>query len=295
MTSASRRSLDLFSTSPKTGAFPVKGLSASPVLKCSYNAPYFAYEKDKKAYGVSQGCCNHWDCKKCGLVRAKTEYGRIVAGTEILAEIAPIYFFTLTCRGRSLSVRDAETGYLGWTNRFLDNARSRAKKYNQHWAYVQVTEKQKRGHPHSHILSTFNPMDTYEDWVYSKSYTDSEIEHTWKRRLRSDWMQKAVVSAGLGEQYDLSLVRTSKAASRYVAKYMFKPSMFSDEYPKGWKRVRYSQSFPKLPDRETNAFVLLSRADWKKLASMAAWVITDDPQTKEEVLYQLHGHDVLVS
>lgn len=288
------RSLDQFSTSPKTGAFPVEGLRAAPLLNCSYNAPYFAYQKQGKFYGVSQGCCNHWDCPKCGQLRAKHEYGRIVNGITSIGEKTPIYFITVTCKGKGLSVADSERGYLEWTNRLLDNARARAKKFKQDWFYVQVTEKQKRGHPHSHILTTFNPMDTYSDWVYSKKYSDTEIEHLWKWKLRSDWLQKAVISAGLGEQYDISLVVTAKAASRYVAKYMFKEAMFQDHYPKGWKRVRYSQSFPQLPERETNAFVLLSRTDWQKLAGLAATIVTDSENTKSQVLWELRGHDVLV-
>lgn len=290
-----RHSLDLFSTSPKTGAFPVRGLSASSDLYCTYSAPYFAFKREGKAYGVSQGCCNHWDCPRCGILRAKQEYGRMVSGIELLAEKHEIFFITLTCRGRGLSVDAATQGYLGWTNRLLDAARCRSKKFDQEWHYVQVTEKQKRGHPHSHILTTFNPMDTYTDWVYSKTYTDTEVHHTYKRRLRSNWLQKTVISAGLGEQYDLSSVRTAKAAARYVAKYMFKSSMFTDDFPKGWKRIRYSQKFPHLQERTTDAFVLLSGDDWRRLATLAVIVTTDNEQTKGEVLYQLKGHDVLVS
>lgn len=158
-----------------------------------------------------------------------------------------------------------------------------------------MTERQKRGHPHSHILTTFVPENLYHDWIYSKEYTNDEIVETWKWALRSNQIHDLAVSAGLGDQYDISLVQTAAAASRYVAKYMFKDSMFGVHWPKKWRRVRYSQTFPKLPDKETNAFVLLSQADWSKLAALAAFIYTDSPETKDECLYRLAGNDILVS
>lgn len=287
-------SLDLFSTSQtKTGAFPVSVCDASSAI-CLYYAPYFAYKKEGKFYGVSQGCCNHWDCPRCGLLRAKQEYGRIVEGCLLLSKTRPLYFITVTCLGREISVHEATEKYLEWTNRFLTACRTKAKREGQEWYYVQVTEKQKRGHPHSHFLTTFSPNDLREG-----------EKDNWRRKggilvneripcLRSDWLQSIIISAGLGSQYDVSRVKTAAAASRYVAKYLFKPTIFTAVWPKGWKRVRYSQSFPQLPERETNAFVLLARSDWQKLASLATAIVTDSPQTKEQVLWELRGHDVLV-
>jgi len=222
------------------------------------------------------------------------EYGRIVAGVQKLAETRSICFITPTCRGKELSVEAAEKGYLEWTNRFLTACRTSCKRKGQHWDYVQVTEKQKRGHPHSHILTTFVPENIYHDWTYSKTYSEAEVFETWKWALRSNQLRDYVVMAGLGEQYDLSLAQTPVAASRYIAKYMFKDSMFGTHWPKGWKRVRYSQTFPKLPNKVTDAFVLLSRRDWEKLASLAASIYTDSPETKDECLYRLAGHDILV-
>jgi len=286
-------SLDLFSTSQTKRAFRFGETCASPVL-CIYHAPYFAYQKEGRFYGVLQGSCNHWDCPKCGLQRAKYEYGRIVEGVQTLAKSYTIYFYTITCRGSDLSAKDAEENYLKWTNRFLSSARIKAKREGQDWYYVQVTEKQKRGHPHSHILTTFTPGDLYEG--YTEKWRQIQGAMVCERipALRSNWIAKTVTRSGLGSQYDISTVRTAAAASRYVAKYMFKDSMFGTHWPKGWKRVRYSQNFPKLPEKETSAFVLLSSADWGTLAGLASVVITDSPQTKTEVLYRLSGHDILV-
>lgn len=107
--------------------------------------------------------------------------------------------------------------------------------------------------------------------------------------LRSEWFGKRVVSAGLGEQYDISRVEEQRAVSRYVAKYMFKATAFAADWPKGWKRVRYSQSFPKLPERDTEAFVLMKSADWQKLASLAKVITCQDKETYE-ITSRVMGH-----
>lgn len=288
---ATSASLDLFSTSPTKEDF----CSSFSPQKCSYNAPYFAYQAEGKIWNVVQGNCHHWDCPKCGIGRAKQEYGRIVEGCRNLAQHGRILFITITCKGRSLGVKEAEKNYLTWTNRFLDACRQRCKRSVQEWYYVQVTERQKRAHPHSHILTTFDPQDCYQGHVEKW-----ETSREGKRRkvkipaLRSDWIQTQVRRSGLGEQYDISIVETVEGASRYVAKYLFKDSIFTTDWPKRWKRVRYSQSFPKLPERKTEAFVLLQHADWYRLAKAAVVVNAVGYEAFEEARNQLHFHDTIV-
>jgi len=163
------------------------------------------------------------------------------------------------------------------------------------WFYAQVTEAQKRGHPHSHILTTFSPHDLVEG--ATPNYTtgsDGTSRQGWKDALRSDWLQEMVQKAGLGEQYDISVVKSAEAASRYVAKYLFKDSQFGTHFPKGWKRVRYSQSWPKFEKEKTDAFVLLSRDDWHHLASLATVVDAAPGDALENTQYFMTGHDVIV-
>lgn len=58
------------------------------------------------------------------------------------------------------------------------------------------------------------------------------------------------------------MVDSTEACSRYVAKYLFK-SQTADVWPKGWKRIRYSQNWPKLPENHNpKAFVILTAWDW---------------------------------
>jgi len=262
---------------------------------CKYRAPFFAYEEVPKRYGVIQGNCNHWDCPKHGEEVARQHYGRIVEGARKLdAQGVKLAFLTVTCRGKDLDADYAFKHYLEWTNRLLDAARAKAtRRTKAHepeiWSYVQVTEKQKRSHPHSHILISFMPSDTVlgfvEKWVSGREGWKMEIVPA----LRSDWLQDEVIAAGLGEQYDISEVESIEAASRYIAKYMFKPSQFSAEFPPNWKRVRYSQSWPKLPVRKTNAFPLISLEDWAELSSRAVVIDARDSAAYFECQHYLGG------
>lgn len=283
--------LDQFSTSPTKEDF----CSDFSSQKCTYNAPYFAYQSADKIWTVVQGNCHHWDCPRCGIGRAKQEYGRIVEGCRTLEKTSNLYFLTITCKGRGLGVKEAEENYLEWTNRFLDACRQRCKRSDGQWVYVQVTERQKRAHPHSHILTTFNPSDLYLGHVFKwVTLPSGRRQSTREIALRSDWIANQVIRSGLGEQYDFSIVGKAEAASRYVAKYLFKDSIFENTWPKRWKRVRYSHSFPKLPERKTDAFVLLEHTDWYKLASKAFVVHAVGFDAFEEAKSQLHFHDTIV-
>src|SRR4029453_7055324 len=262
-------SLDLFSTSPTT-ALQERMACNSP---CAYNAPFFAYQTEQKGWHIQQGNCHHWDCPRCGLGRAKQEYGRMVQGCRLLAEKYPLYFITITCKGKEISHEYAEENYGKWTNRLLDACRLQSKRSCGQWHYVQVTERQKGLPPHPHFASTYCPPVSEIVTVRKKKRQESgQYKIVVSESIRSDWFEGQIKRSGLGEQYNITLIQNAEAASRYIAKYLFKPSIFTSDWPKGWKRIRYSQSFPDAAERETNAIVLLSQEDWYKLASKAAIV-----------------------
>jgi len=285
-------SLDQFSTSPTR----YQDLcSVSPAALCSFGAPFFAFKREGLRYGVTQGCCNHWECPRCGQQVARRHYGRIVEGIRKLSENGKIWFVTITCRGADLSEKDATLNYLKWTSKLLDACYADAKRKGKDWHYVQVTEKQKRGHPHSHILTTWCPDDVHLG--HATKWSTGNDKYPVPERilaLRSDWLQARVVASGLGEQYDISSVEAVEGAARYVAKYCFKPAQFQAHYPKGWKRVRYSGKFPKLPKIKSDAFVLLSGDDWRHLASVAAVVDAETGEAYESACFYLHSSDTIV-
>jgi hypothetical protein len=208
-----------------------------------------------------------------------------VEGAETLHSAGnQLYFWTITCRGKECSIEQAEQNYLLWCNRLFTAARQKAKLQNHHWAYVAVTERQKRLHPHSHIITTYAPND-------AKAYAKGEILPNRRRArhdtLWSDWFRKTNVSSGLGQECDISAVRNPVAVAVYIAKYLFKEAI-NTQWPKGWKRVRYSQNWPKLPERKSEeAFPLVRMADWLKVAAMDEKIYATDSVAYEAALARL--------
>lgn len=232
--------LDLFSTSQKI---------------CSYNAPFIAVMNGEKSR-IFQACCNHWDCPRCGEMRAKHEYGRIVNGARELAASHTLYFYTFTCRGSDLRLDIAQRDYLLWTNRLLSTMRARCKAEGGYWCYVQVTERQRRGHPHSHLLMAWLPRG-------AEKRTDSK----GKPYFYSQWFRAAHEKSGLGTESKITPVGSPEATAKYIAKYLFKDAQFTI-MPKHWKRVRYSQNFPPAAVDETQLpegyITLNTPQDWRR-------------------------------
>lgn len=260
-----------------TPALDLLSTSQTRLWVCPFGAPFVASVIGGEGR-IFQSCCNHWECPCCGEVRARQEYARIVHGSEQLAIKHSLYFWTITCRGRDVDLAEAEAMYYAWTNKLLTNLRTKARRAEIHWAYVQVTERQKktRAHPHSHIITTYRLPDAVET-----------RDATGKMVLVSEQFSRANASAGLGERHTISEVRSAAAVARYVAKYMFKDTM-RETFPRKWKRVRYSENFPKLPVKTPDVMIVLhSPADWRH-ADMTplTWVADND------MIYQMALHRI---
>jgi len=245
---------------------------------CAYAAPYLCYKNEQTGiWNVAQGCCNHWDCPRCGILRAKEEYAKMVNGAETIeGQGRQMYFWTLTCRGKEMSKSEAERGYLGWTNALLNVARNRANRAGDYWAYVAVTERQRRGHPHSHMITTYLPPDHFP---FAKGDRLPNGRRARRDCIWSEWFRAANFKAGLGAECDISAVQSAAAVSRYVAKYLFKQTTL-DVWPKGWKRVRYSQNWPKLPEvSNPTAFPVITFYDWQRVFDLREPVRADSINT----------------
>jgi hypothetical protein len=291
--------LDLFSTSQtKHGHHKNSSKNTDRRIydECTNNAPYFAYQIEGKKWGVVQGCCNDWTCPRCGQQRAREEYGRIVAGAREVGKNNELYLLTITCRGRELTYEQAQNGYLEWTNRLLTRLRTSTKRLGGKWYYAAVTERQTRGHPHSHFITTFSPADqeTVKKGEGKTYFTSGEVFPAKHNTIQSKSLERACVECGLGRQYDISRIESFEAASRYVAKYLFKETIFETIWPVGWRRVRYSQNWPRLPEIKSDAMLLLTNEDWNNLARKALIINTKDDGAKEMVRRKLSLADVII-
>lgn len=288
--------LDQFSTSQTSGAeisaalrleadFQIEQSYLVQGETCENHAPYIFYVDGAHQARLVQGCCNSWTCPRCGQIRARKEYGRIVDGARKLHESGHIlYFWTLTCRGKEMPLETAESEYLVWTNRLFTAARTKASRAGAFWSYVQVTERQARGHPHSHVISTYSPPDAVEYGEGSLLPSGRIASHD---TLWSEWFRSANVAAGLGQECDLTLIRNPVAVAVYVSKYLFKDSM-TTRFEKGWRRIRYAQSFPRLPELKNDfAFPVVKLEDWKRMQALGLPVQADSLYTYHAALARL--------
>lgn len=289
-------SLDQFSTSQTTpletsealrfeAEFQIEQSYAVQGETCENHAPYIYFVDSAGSARLVQGCCNSWTCRRCGQIRARKEYGRIVDGARQLhASGHLLYFWTLTCQGKEMPLETAETEYLIWTNRLFTAARTKAARAGAFWCYVQVTERQARGHPHSHVISTYSPPDAVEYGVGSRLPNGRIATHD---TLWSEWFRSANVRAGLGVECDLSYIQNPVAVAVYVSKYLFKDSM-GTKFEKGWRRIRYAQSFPKLPEvQNEQAFPVVTFADWQRVEKIGKPTRTDSEYTYYAALARL--------
>lgn len=241
--------------------------------RCERGAPYIFFVASNHAAHIVQGSCNDWTCPRCGQIRARKEYGRIVQGARQLSdEGRALYFWTLTCRGGDMPLATAEKEYLTWTNRLLTSARTKCTRADGIWAYVQVTERQKRLHPHSHLITTYSPDDGIP-------YLSGEILPNGRKAkhdcIWSEWFIRANQRAGLGVECSLSAIENAVAVAVYVSKYLFKDSM-TTKFQKGWRRIRYSRNWPKLPDpKNVEAFPLVTIRDWQRMDALNMTVRAD--------------------
>lgn len=201
----------------------------------------------------------------------------MVWGAQVLADEGhKLYFYTFTCRGRELPLKAAEAFYYDWTNVLLTAMRTKCKREGRtgYWAYVQVTERQERLHPHSHLLCNYLPADAMET-ANSKGH----------RVFVSAWFTAAHWRAGLGERTEISLADNIEATARYIAKYLFKDSM-TTVWPRKWKRVRYSQKWPRPPHMDADyAQPLLTPFHWHDAAEQNVEFVCESDE-----IYQIAIH-----
>lgn len=202
----------------------------------------------------------------------------MVYGAETLQKQGhTLYFITLTCRGSGMSIEQAESDYYKWTTRLLNASRNDTRRRHGAWHYCQVTERQKRLHPHSHLISTFLPKDARTSFKVLPGGQRREV-------ILSDWFEARCVSAGLGHIYEITEVRSAKGVASYVAKYLFKDAM-STKWPKGWRRIRYSRSWPR--ETKTNiddGWALLNKVDWLRVKQLQRTIRTSSPCVYNDAL-----------
>jgi hypothetical protein len=171
--------------------------------------------------------CGMWSCTGCARRLARKWARRAYLHIEAKSETgASFYFYTLTLG--SAYRYDVERGFRSLPTLWgaLRKDISRKKGNFEYLAFVEG-QPERRGMPHFHILMDCEPP----------------AERNKGGKITKHALHNYAVKRGFGYETDLSLVG-SKLASFYVCKYASKQH---EAIPSGFRRVRCSQTWTKLP------------------------------------------------
>jgi hypothetical protein len=188
--------------------------------------------------------CGSWACRYCAK-RLALEWAKR-ARLHIANSGADYYFITLTLGSGYNNPKMAFKGL----PKIWDAIRKwvqRAIGKSERWDYLAFVEgqPQRGGMPHFHILSSLG----IGALATQKQATSARKRYLRRRKIRiKDW----AVARSVGFQADERIVNGSQAAS-YVAKYATKQHPVT---PKGFRRVRATQSWAKLPEWSGDALLV---------------------------------------
>lgn len=167
--------------------------------------------------------CGQWTCPHCRQVLARQWAARTY---EAIKATDGAYFLTFTLWGNIASPTE---GYRK-IPKLWDRLRKKFQRRLDDWTYIAFCEGQTKtrgGMPHFHVLTDQYPFTAR--------------------------VKDLAVSCGFGYEAEKEAVSERKAAY-YVSKYVSKGD---PAIPKGFRRVRTSQDFPKLPETPPPAPVIV--------------------------------------
>jgi hypothetical protein len=175
--------------------------------------------------------CKKWDCPACAPInRAKWCVRAYQGSQKLIREGRSISFVTLTSHpalGPDGSVAVLRSAW--------DMLNKRVHRIEPFVSYIMIPERHKDGRVHVHMLTT------------------SILEKRW-------WKDNGA-ECGFGYMADREPLCSPEGAAWYVSKYTTK-SLEGEKWPKGFRRVRTSQNFPKLtklPSPPDWSFMLLPK------------------------------------
>lgn len=160
--------------------------------------------------------CDTYECEDCAL-RIRARHARRIALAERAFPDAHFSFVTLTSHE---DVRDADKSLSLLAGAFQAWKQRMQRRYGA-FEYAAVFERHRSGAAHMHLLIN--------------------------RAVSKKHVRKNARALGLGYMADVQRIAPA-VAGRYVSKYLAKGS---GAFPKRFRRVRYSQKWPKLPERTT--------------------------------------------
>ena len=197
--------------------------------------------------------CKQWNCPYCGPMLAKEWAFVAWHGTrKFQNEGVKVVFATITSHEKLTQKTSMDVWPSAWKK-----LRQRIVREYGPMQYFMVSEQHRSGVLHMHALVT--------------------------AEMRLTWLKTAARGCGLGYMADVKPVDQSIAAAFYVSKYLGK---FGLVWPKGWRRVRISQDWPReiidTPEDDTQVTMLGSVLTRREILAQVAG-------------YESIGFDVYVS
>lgn len=190
------------------------------------------YEENEAHF--SRPDCRVWGCEQCAKAMAYDHKRRIAEGIRAIGGVW--WFITITAHENAktthASLKNIQQGFTKLTERL------RRKHGTTH--YIITHELHEDGRVHAHMLYQ---CDT-PFWEYH--YAPLRKKQKTPKRLQDHTRE-----CGMGYIVDCRQVEDRERAVGYVAKYISK-SMSEAIYPKRFKRVRYSVSFPKTAKEQSD-------------------------------------------
>lgn len=162
--------------------------------------------------------CGLWSCPECAQINKEMWTWRASSGGLVLfQELGAIEFLTLTSHEKLSAAASVDV----WPDAWKKLA-ERARYHGGEFQYFAVPERHKTGRLHVHAIIA----------------TEAQLpKRFWKNAARA---------CGMGYQADLQEVLHVGGVGGYVGKYLAKTLQYS-HWKKGFRRVRTSQGWPKLP------------------------------------------------
>lgn len=204
--------------------------------KCRKENRVFLYTMDNHKVRIIRPGCKQWNCAHCA-ARKRGEWAmRIYHGVDFysVTEGATWNFVTLTSHKK---LKTFESTLAVWPRawaKLSTRLRREAKSNGSTMRYVLLPEhhRDKRLHTHMIVNQPFG------------------IRLSKRGKWYSSWLKKQAAQCGLGHQADIKPVGNAAGAAYYTTKYIAK-TLDVDDWPRGLRRVRTSQSWPTIPREET--------------------------------------------
>lgn len=207
-----------FFQSPEGGLILIRTIQQNSSCIYARKMMLQAINSSKKQVVLFPPFCKKWDCPICGPKNAHKARLRALAGYEaFVSQGHKMSFLTLTPHEKLSSAASIPVMAKAW-----NKLNVRIKRASQHHNYFLIPEFHKSGKLHFHAL------------------VDADLKKRW-------WKDNGR-ACGMGYQNDLQEVNEIGGVGGYLTKYLTKMLESEATVPKGFRRIRTSQSWPSLPE-----------------------------------------------